>query len=401
MSTYSYLATDLISGQVLADSLPLKVQSFGMKLNGSGTLSGALDLNQLYAVNAPLVAALECRRAVLWVLQDGYPVWAGVVWDWPDNGRAEGTLPITAQTLDSVWSHRLITDTLEYPAVDIYQAFIDLVTYGMSKQSPYIASTSPAASRQPGYLALAASNGRVARLVLPTGAAAFSGVPWTASHAYSDLSQVSGAWADMCASGALEYAFVPGIDSTGNLAVFLQLGYLQLGRTAAASGYALSYPGNVIDYGYQRTGSQSSNYVWATAPPNGSAQQWESAYPHGADLADLAAGYPLMESTVTWQGSVVTTQAQIDAFADGQVLMRTQAMTMPLITVGGSSLPRVRDIVLGDTTTLVATSSLHPPTANGGPGLQMTVRVVGWTAYPPGPSQSEKIQLQTSGVITG
>ncbi|WP_152626486.1 hypothetical protein [Streptacidiphilus carbonis] len=396
------MATDLVSGRVLADSLPLTVQSFGMQLNGNGSLSGSLALNELYSVNGPAVAALECRRCVLWVLQDGYPVWAGVVWDWPDMSRQSGTLPISAQTLDSIWSHRLITDTLEYPQVDLFQAFIDLVRYGMSKQSSYIeVGVSPPATRNAAYLALVAATGGVARLVVPSGPAAFSGIPWTASYTYSDLTQVSSTWQDMCASGNLEYAFVPGLDSTGNLAVFLRLAYLQMGRTAAASGYTLTYPGNVLDYGYQRTGSQSSNLVWATAPPNGGPLQWQSQYPHGADLPDLDAGYPLMESTVTWQGSVVRSQAQVDAFADGQVVLRSQAMTLPTINVGGGGHPMLRDIVLGDTTTLMATSPLHPPRSDGSPGLQQQVRVVGWTCYPPGPQQSEYTQLSTSAAIVG
>lgn len=401
MSTYTYTATDLISGKVLADTLPLDVQSFSMQLNGSGSLTGSLNLSEVYSVNAPFVAALECRRAVLWVLQDGYPVWCGVVWDWPDQGRQQGTLPISAQTIDSVWSHRLITDTLQYPQVDIYTAFLDLVTYGTSKLSPYLGTTSPPATRPAGYLAAVAASGPVARLVLPTGAQAISGVPWTASHVYSDLTQISSAWQDMCSSGQFEFAFVPGLDSSGNLAIYVRLGYLQLGRPAPSSGYMLTYPGNVLDYGYQRTGSQSSNVVWATAPPNGAALQWESTWPHGADTADLGDGYPLMESSATWQGSVVTKQAQINNWADGQVALKTQGMTLPIIKVGGSSLPRIRDIVLGDATTLLATSALHPAKADGSPGLQSTVRVVGWACYPPGPTQSEYIQLTTSGVLAG
>lgn len=401
MSRYTYTATDLISGKVLADDLPLDVQSFGMQLNGTGSLTGKLRLNEIYSINAPAVAALECRRAVLWALQDGYPVWAGVVWDWPDTTRADGVLQINAQSLDSVWSHRLITDTLQYSQVDLFQVFIDLLVYGTSKMSSYISTVSPAATRAAGYLALVASNGPVARLVLPSGAAAVAGVPWTASHVYSDLTQVSSAWSDMCASGQLEYVFQPGLDSSGRLAVFLRLAYLKLGRTVDASGYALTYPGNVLDYGYTRTGSQSSNIVWATAPPNGAQLQWQSVYPHGVDVADLGAGYPLMESTVSWQGSWVTTQAQINAFADGQVQLRTQAMTNPVVRIGGSGYPRLRDVILGDSTTLVATSDLHPPGPNGEPGLQQQVRVVGWTAYPPGPQQSESIQLQMSGVVVG
>jgi hypothetical protein len=400
MSTYTYQATDLISGRVLADHIPLTVESFSMQLNGSGTLTGHLTLNELYSVNAPFIAALEPRRSVLWVLQDGYPVWAGVVWDWPDTSRSQGVLPISAQTLDTVWSHRNITDTIEYQAVDLGTAFLDLVSYGLTKNSPYIATgVSPPATRPPAYLAMVATNGPVARLVLPSGAAATLGVPWTASHVWSDQTQISSAWQDMCASGQLEWAFVPELDSAGDLAVFVRLAYLQLGRPASAAGYALTYPGNCLDYGYQRTGSQSSNLVWATAPPNGSAQQWQSTYPHGADTADLAAGYPLMESTVSWQGSVVTSQSQINNWADGQVALRTQAMTLPVISVGGSGLPRLRDIVLGDSTTLIATSALHPAKQNGSPGLQQQVRVTGWTCYPPGPQQSEHIQLTTSAVI--
>jgi hypothetical protein len=137
--------------------------------------------------------------------------------------------------------------------------------------------------------------------------------------------------------------------------------------------------------------------VWGVAPPNGSALQWQSQWPHGADTVDLGAGYPLMESTVSWQGSVVTAQAMVDGFADGQVQLKTQAMTLPTIKIG-SGYPLLRNIVLGDTTWLTATSNLHPATASGSPGLQATVRVTGWTCNPPGPKQSESIQLTTSSI---
>lgn len=400
MTQYRYLATNLISGQVLADTIPLDVQSFGMQLNGSGTLTGSLDLQQNYPLNQPFISALECRRAVIWALADNYPVWAGVVWDWPDMSRSNGTLPISAQTIDSVFSHRLITDTLNYPQVDLFQVFIDLCVYGQTKMSNYISSISPAVTRSPAYLAMVAKTGGIANLNMPSGAAAISGVPWTASHTYSDLSQVSSEWSNMCASGNLEYVFAPGLDSSGNLAIFLRLAYQQLGRPLGQAGYTLQYPGQILDYGYQRTGSQSGNLVWATAPPNGAALQWQSVYPHGADLPDLNAGYPLMESTVSWQGSVVTSQAQVNAFADGHVALVTAGMATPTVTIGGGGYPALKDIVLGDATTFVATSPLHPPRSDGTPGLQQQVRITGWTCTPPGPQTSESIQLTTSGVVS-
>jgi Putative Ig domain len=404
MADYRYISTDLISGRLLSDSLPLDVQSFSMQLNGGGTLTGQLNLDQIPQVNAPFVAALATRRAVLWALADGYPVWAGVCWDWPDMSRQSGTLPVSAQTIDTVWSHRLITDTIEYPQVDLFTAFIDLVNYGQTKNSSYISSVSPAATRQAGYLSMVAANGKVAGLVLPTGAAALAGVPWTASYTWSDLTQVSSAWQDMAASGNLVYSFVPGLTADGQLAIFLQLAYDEPGVPLPSSGIVLSYPGNVLDYGYQVTGSQSSNYVWATAPPNGSALQWQSQWPHGADTADLAAGYPLMETTVSWEGSFVTGQAQVDAFADGHVKLLTQGMATPVINVGGGTYFGLQGLALGDSVWFAATSPLHPPTVDADgwqrPGLQQELRITGWTLYPPGPQQSEYLQLQTSAVAT-
>jgi hypothetical protein len=396
MASWAYASTDLLTGQALSDSVPLNVQSFGTSLNGTGTMTASLNLSEAYASNAPFVAALQARRAVVWALADGQPAWCGLVTDWPDMSREQGNLPVTAQTLDWIFSKRLITDTIEYAGIDLYAAFTDLARYGLTKRSGYIASTSPPATRPAAYLAMVASQGRIARLSIPSGLT--SGATWTASYAYSDFAQVSSAWSDMCASGNLEYWIQPGFDSSGELAASLRLGYTQLGRPVAETGFVLSYPGNVTDYGYTITGSQSANLVWATAPPNGSALTWTSVYPSGADSADLASA-PLFEATASWQGSVVTTQAQVNNWANGQVALATAGMTNPVVNVGGGAWPSVTDLQLGDAVQLAFTSPLHPAQANGAPGLQQEVRITAITVYPPGPSQSEYLQLTTSAVI--
>jgi hypothetical protein len=394
VTQFSYAATDLITGQVLADSIPLNVQSFSAQLNGGGTLTGTLNLDENYPVNTPYLEALECRRCVLWALADSYPVWNGVVWDWPDMSRQGGTLPISAQTMDSVMGFRLISSTLEYPSVDIFEVFTDLVQYACTKKSTYITTLSPT---QGPASPLVGAQAAIAGLVLPTGLT--SGITWDASYMYSDLSQVSQALGDLVTAGNIEYWFQPGLDSSGNLATYLRLAVTPIGRAGGGAGYSLTYPGNVSDYGYQRTGSQGANVVWATAPPNGSAEQWESQFPHGYDLADLEAGYPLQEVTQSWSGSTVTLQSQVDNFADGQVELVTEAMTMPVINVPDGVLPSILDLSLGDTIPFTATSALHPPGPGGVPGLQQYVRVSGYTVYPPGPSQSAYVQIATSGVV--
>ena len=328
---------------------------------------------------------------MLWVLQDGYPVWNGVVWDRPHTTLSQGNLPVSAQTMDSVWSKRLITATLEYRNVDIYTMFQDLVGYGMTKNSAFTSVLSPTPPPPP----LVRNAANVAGIVLP--GPLLAGTAWSASYLYSDLRKVSDAWSDLTSAGNLEYWFQPGLDPSGNMVTYVRLG--TLGTSAANSTIQLTYPGNVIDYGYQQTGSQGANYIWATAPPNGSAESWLSQYPAGADNRDLSAGYPLMEDTVSWNGSTVTTQAQINGYAIGQVAMRTQAMTQPVVTVGGGQFPGAKDIFLGDTCQLIATSPLHPAGPGGQPGLQVTVRVTGWTVTPPNASQPESIQITTSGIL--
>jgi hypothetical protein len=370
-----------------------------MQLNGSGTLTASLDLNEDFAVNIPYVFALTPRRSVLWVIADNFPVWAGIIWDWPDMTREDGTLQISAQTLDSLWGFRLITDTLEYPATDLFTAFTDLTSYGMTKNSDFIETgVSPPATRDPAYLALFATQGRVARFTIPP--PGLSGSQWTASYTYSDLTQVSSAWSDMCSSGNLEYAFTPGLDENGDLIVSLQLGFTALGRPQAETGVVLTYPGNALDYGWTVTGSQSANLVWATAPPNGQELQWESVFPAGADLTDLAS-FPVLESTVSWQGSNVTSQAQINTFANGQVALLTGGMTTPTINVGDNGFPRFQDLKLGDGILLSFTSDLHPPGQNQQPGIQQEVRITAVTIYPNGPQQSAYAQLTTSAVVAG
>jgi hypothetical protein len=395
VASWKYAATDLLTGRVLADSLPLTVQTFSMALNGTGTLSGSLSLDQAPQVNTPLVAAVQPRRAVLWAIADGFPAWCGIVTDWPDTSRAQGTVPVTAQTLDWLFTKRRITDTLEYPQVDVFTAFTDLLRYGMTKDSGYISPVSPAVTRQPGYLAMVASQGRVARLVIPDPGTA--GVPWTASYPWSDLTPVSSAWSDLCASSGVEYFFQPGLDAGGGLCCALRLGYTALGRPLTETGITLALPGNALDYGWTVTGSQGANMIWATAAPNGSAATWASQWPHGADQADLAE-YPLFEDTASWQGSTVTSQAQVDGWADGQVALVTAGMTTPVIVVGAGGYPQLRDLQLGDGTRLALTSPLHPARNDGSPGVQQVVRVTGITVTAPGAQQAESYQLQTSAV---
>jgi hypothetical protein len=90
----------------------------------------------------------------------------------------------------------------------------------------------------------------------------------------------------------------------------------------------------------------------------------------------------------------VTSQAQIDAYADGQLALLTGTQLTPLLTLGADQQPAVKDITLGSWCFFNATSPLHPAGPNGEWGLQLTGRITGWTLYPPTDQQSEYSALQ-------
>jgi hypothetical protein len=308
---------------------------------------------------------------VLWSFVGGVPVWNGIVWDQPHQSALDGTLPIAATTMESLFGHRYILDDLVFTEQDVFSIFRSLAVYALGKQ-----------------------NGGVAGLNLGTNAA---GVTDTITYAAADEQQVLTAWTDLTAQYGFEFAFRPGIDASGNLATFLDLGFPQLGLQYPGSGLAYSFPGNLLDYAWPKTRSSGGNAVLGSAPNPAAADgsNWESAYPHGYDLADLAAGVPLLEYPSTLSTSAVTSQAQVDAYAGGVLPSVTGTMLTPLLTLGNDQGPAVADIVLGSWAQVALTSPLHPANDDGSPGWQGQGRITGWTVYPPqSDSQAEHTELQ-------
>lgn len=372
LSVYRAWATNLLTGQILADNLPITVQSMTRQIGAVGQLTGTLTLTS-GPQNSVYLAALEPRRSVLWIGQDSVPIWAGIVWDWTPNTILDGKLQFSASTLESLFQKRRITVYQTYSG-DIFDTIRALLSYGVGKTP----------------------NGQVAGLHLPSGQA---GANWSVSYLATDLATVWDSITAITTATNCEISIAPGVDAAGNSSFFVQLGYPRIGAPIAQSQTSFTFPGNLLDYAFTRTGSSSSNSLIATAPPNGSAASWQSQYPHGQDAIDLAAGYPLIEDSVAWSGvGGVTSQAQIDAFADGKLPAHTGAQEAPYVMVATGQHPLLREISLGDWCWFSATSPLHPANPDGSPGLQTLARIVGWTATPPGDGQTEQVRIQLGGI---
>lgn len=377
MTTYRYVSTDLVTGRLLADELPLHVQSFARQIGQEMPLTGYMDLT---AANTKYLAALETRRTVLWVLEDGYPVWHGVIWDEPTQSILDGKYQIAAKTLESLFARRRIRDPLTYTNLDYADVWRALLAYAIDT-----ALKGPQAA----VAGLSMQDTQVGSLV-------------TTSYAAGDLKDVTTAQTDLATAGDFETTFEPVLDGSGNLATLARLA-VTLGQPVQNTGLQLVFPGNLVDYGWPRMGSQGANTVIATAPTSSaSGSVWTSAVGDGAgvDEADLAAGYPLLETSVQYNGAAITTQAQIDAYANGYLGITGKSPTVPPIVIDTSSpsAPKIKQLGLGDQGRLSAVSLRHPARPDGSPGLQALVRIIGWQVVPPDNGQDGKITLTVGDV---
>lgn len=379
MSTYRYAATNLLTGQVVADQLPLIVTDFSRTLAGigqPGQLNGWLDLGAS-TFQPALLGALEPRRTLLWVLQDGAPVWAGLLWDWPHQSAASDKLPILANELGSLFYRRQVRADQTYTTVDLYTVIRNLITY---------ATAGKGASAAVSQLV---QTSNLSGTILPT-------VTFPAAN----LGKITDLINQFASQYGIEYAWDPGLTANGTMSITLRIGTATtMGRPYSATQLQLVYPGNLADYAWPRTGSAGANSIVATATGTSGSTWTSNAATHGLDAADLAAGYPLLEDSVSYTGSVVTAQSQIDAYADARQLLVDKAPTIPTAIVAGGQTPTAQQILLGDHAMLIASSSLHPATASG-PGLSQDVRIIGWTVYPPSDMQPESTALLLGGVAS-
>ena len=379
-STYRYLTTEVQSGVLLGDWLPIEAQSFSRVINGAGTLTGYLDLLPgSPQQNIANIQAVTPRKAVYWVLQDGVPIWSGVQYDWIPQSVLQQQLSIQASTMDSILAHRIIDQDLVFTGTDVFDMARSIIQFAFSK--------TPAG---------AGNSAQVAGITYSQGP---SGIVDSLTFDGTQNQLASDALNQLVTSYGIEYAFRPYMDSNGNLLTNVDLGYPALGLPYPASGLAYTFPGNLLDYEFTATGSTGANRVIATAsapaPAGGGGATTAAALTGSAiDLVDIANGFPLSEMAVSATGVNLTSDAQLDSYAAGVLPSVSATQLAPLVILGNGQQPEISITQLGSYASVAFTSSLHPAKADGSPGFTGTGRVVSWTGYPPSSQQAEYYSLQ-------
>lgn len=391
MSTYRYVSTSILDGRVLSDNLPLVVSSISRTIGGIGQLDGYLPLDFAdAAATAGWLRALVPDQAMLWVLQDGYPIWCGPVTDSDHQSVDTHQYPITAYTPESIFQARLVTTALSYTNMDAFDIMRALIAYGVDP------------ARGP--------NAAIAGLTLGTRASGVTVPTWTCgvsnsltagsnvyTGTYADMQPVYDAGTQLAGAIPFEWTMEPRL--MGNtLQIALRQGYPALGRYNSPA-VTLFYPDQVLDYGRPVKRSQSANYLIGTSAANGTGQTYVSQAPHGIDTLDLSQGYILRQAAVTWSGAGATSQAQVNQYVDALVSKFTAGTMVPQVVLGDGTTPNLAQIALGDAIRFAATSDLDPAGANMQPGLQVSARMTGWDLQPPASGQPEKLSIALGALV--
>jgi hypothetical protein len=392
-NSYRFITTNILTGRVLSDSLPIIATSASRQINAVGEFDGALALTDLawsemgggggqgfgsnYQVSQ-WVNAITPWKSVLWVLQNEVPIWNGPITAWNPTTSLDGTLEFQAGTMEAMFQHRLVSDDLSWTNLDVFEIFRQELLYALAKTPN-------------GNIA---GSGRYANQSGIVDSVQYSGVLASVTES-STLKAVYDAWNDLVNNYGLEYALSPALSDDGSLYTLVQLGLPLLGRAQSTTKLQMVYPSyDMIDYAWQAIATSPANTIWVTGTGGTNNQTtYLSQLPNGQDATELSEGFPLLEDSFAVEGNV-TSQDQINSLANGLLPGTTITSSLtPMFTLGPQATPQLNQTQLGDQILVAVSSPQYPVNPNtGAPGMQATFRISGWSLTFPGAQQQEQVQ---------
>jgi hypothetical protein len=396
-NVYRFITSDIITGEILADNLPMIGQSATRQINNVGSFQGYLALqtasSQLLELGIDTATIADMTNAwvnactpwktLIWILQDGQPIFNGPITAWSPDSIMDGQLPIQAASMEQMFDERVNSDTLTYTDLDIFEIFRQELQYALGKTpNGNIAGTGQYAN----------TSGVVDNVQ-------YSGVLGSITE-QAGYQTVYDDFTDLVNAYGLEFAFSAAITDSGSLYTLAQMGLPQMGRLYQNTGLQFVFPGQgMVDYAWQWIPTSPANSVTVTGQGDQSTPVTYTATAQAT--SELAAGWPLLEAVSSFYGTV-TSQAQINGYAE-QLLYTTAVNKSlnPIFTVSPQGPVQIKDTQLGDEAYVIATSPLHPAGPNGEPGVAELLRIIGWTLTFPSDGTGESTQFTFGGLQIG
>ena len=359
MATYTFLATDLRSGAVLAE-LPLVNVSLVRQLNGAGTFKAQLPLGDPNVAKIDPDGSTLPNRTVVWVDRDGTLLGAGIIWTRKFTSDG-GAFDLGGTGHFGYFARRRILDLLTFAATDQLAIAQSIFNYAQAAAGGYVGVN--VGYETSGRLRDRTYNSWDVRIV---------------SEVIQELSQVIDGF-----DFAIDTSYVAGVPTAT-----LNLSYPRRGRTASMTGWVFEYPGNIQTYDWPEDGSKTAN----TVITQGSGMGAYTVSATASQPGQIDAGYPLLEDAVPYkQEPNLDVLAQ---YANAALNALAAPITLPTLVVRPDLDPVVGSYVEGDDIRVRITDTRRfPAPVGGGPGLDTFYRIIAMEIQPRTDSTPEQVVL--------
>lgn len=345
-ATYTYLATDLVTNQVLGE-LPVNNVTLDCQLNNAGNMQAGANLDDPRIDNTEFIARTTPGKTAFWAYRENQIVWGGIILsrEYQSIGKA---LTLTGQTFECYPARRfprsvLGTKTLaksmgQSAMIDFLWSHMQSIANGsIGVLQANLPMNDPTTTLTINGYDLSTSYGDLITSVTQL----TNGPDWTVT------------WTEDGHGLPLKQLVVNA----------------PIGNTTDLTDLQVDYPSALVgDYTYTENASSGANQWWAVGDGSG-------ATATVGEATNVNSGYPLWESVNNYSG--VTQQATINTHASSDLT----SLPLPLVThaadIIGDSFPQFGSYGLGDYVVFNVTDPRFP----GGTSFQ--VRAVGWSITPP------------------
>jgi hypothetical protein len=348
LPTYHYLPFDLNTNTQLGE-IPLEDVSYSHKLSAPGNASFSIPVTPEMLKQQVKQSSVPGKTG-LYIIRDNQIAWGGIIWKRQYDSKSR-QVRYEAGSFESYFDHRFQSNVLGFEDVD----------------QMTIART----------LALQAAD-EMHIDVDP----AISGVKRYYNAFYYDFKTIGG---ELDSLGSLWDGFDWNIrvylDETGTIRRRLVWGYPNLGVSAADSTLIFEYPGNVRSYTVNADADKAGNRVWAI----GGGQGLDQISYESRDDAQLAAGFPLLETTRAYKD--VFQPARLQARSKQDLERLRPPVTIVSVEVDPFDHPRVGAYNPGDWARFILDDNWNTPK------VDIVRRIVGYNVTVSANSPLDRVTL--------
>jgi len=359
MATYRYLIADLLTSTVNLE-ISLFGVTFSRRLNKPGNATFSIALGTKVYNDRDIIDNTVPGRSTLWIERDGVIIWGGIIWTRTYQAQAN-VLSFTAQTFESFFYRQFVEEQIIKTDIDQRQILVDLIDHMQAKTGADI-GIQTASSFDP--------------LDAVVRSVEFN--PYQA-WSYGRTIEYMINYAD-----GFDYTIEVGYDTDGCLCRTLSTDNV-LGVSKEDTQNAFDYPGNVKNYYYPESASESAVSVLGF----GSGEGEGTLVSKHSHLDLLAAGYPDLQQS--FSNRDVSIQETLDSQTEAEANRIEIPIVVPVLEVNPNMLPTFGDYGLGDY------AQVHIQDPRFPDGTYFYSRIVGWDAKPTTSESQEELKLVVAG----